>query len=128
MKSCRSRQCLSATTEAFFFARCRHTGRTRARHMKKTGMKTSWTARRGTRLSRLTHEIIEKNKGRPDRTRRDRLGGIPLSQVIRRKIQVIEGVDVPTGSSHHPLPDDLARGIPARMKRTEIPFSIDDKR
>jgi len=57
-------------------------------------------------------------------------GGIPLSQVIRRKIQVIEGVDVPTGFVDITLyRDDLARaGYQARMKRTEIPFSIDDKR
>ena len=53
-----------------------------------------------------------------------------LSQVIRRKIQVIEGVDVPTGFVDITLyRDDLARaGYQARMKRTEIPFSIDDKK
>jgi len=50
--------------------------------------------------------------------------------VIRRKIQVIEGVDVPTGFVDITLyRDDLARaGYQARMKRTEIPFSIDDKK
>ncbi len=50
--------------------------------------------------------------------------------MIRRNIKVIEGVDVPTGFVDITLyRDDLARaGYQTRMKRTEIPFSIDDKR
>ena len=50
--------------------------------------------------------------------------------MIRRKIQVIEGVDVPTGFVDITLyRDDLNRaGYQTRMKRTEIPFSIDDKK
>ncbi len=43
---------------------------------------------------------------------------------------MIEGVDVPTGFVDITLyRDDLARaGYQTRMKRTEIPFSIDDKK
>ncbi|MHB1041190.1 MAG: hypothetical protein ACYC34_12800, partial [Desulfobacteria bacterium] len=51
--------------EAFFFARRRHTGREKvADPMKKSGMKTLLDGKGVERvLSRLTHEIIEKNKG-----------------------------------------------------------------
>jgi len=119
--------------EAFFFARRRHTGRDKgADPMKKTGMKTLLDGKGVERvLSRLTHEIIEKNKGAGQIVLVGiASGGIPLSQVIRGKIQVIEGLDVPTGFVDITLyRDDLARaGYQARMKRTEIPFSIDDKK
>jgi len=100
--------------------------------MKKTGMKILLDGKGVERvLSRLTHEIIEKNKGAGQIVLVGiASGGIPLSQVIRRKIQVIEGVDVPTGFVDITLyRDDLARaGYQARMKRTEVPFSIDDKK
>lgn len=100
--------------------------------MKKTGMKTLLDGKGVERvLSRLTHEIIEKNKGAGQIVLVGiASGGIPLSQVIRGKIRVIEGVDVPTGFVDITLyRDDLARaGYQARMKRTEIPFSIDDKK
>ena len=100
--------------------------------MKKTGTKTLMDGKGVERvLSRLTHEIIEKNKGAGQIVLVGiASGGIHLSQVIRRKIQVIEGVDVPTGFVDITLyRDDLARaGYQARMKRTEVPFSIDDKR
>lgn len=100
--------------------------------MKKTGMKTLMDGKGVERvLSRLTHEIIEKNKGAGQIVLVGiASGGIPLSQVIRRKIQVIEGVDVPTGFVDISLyRDDLARaGYQTRMKRTEIPFSIDDRK
>jgi pyrimidine operon attenuation protein/uracil phosphoribosyltransferase len=100
--------------------------------MKKTGMKSLLDGKGVERvLSRLTHEIIEKNKGAGQIVLVGiASGGIPLSQVIRGKIQVIEGVDVPTGFVDISLyRDDLARaGYQVRMKRTEIPFSIDDKK
>lgn len=100
--------------------------------MKKPGMKTLLDGKGVERvLSRLTHEIIEKNKGAGQIVLVGiASGGIPLSQVIRGKIQVIEGVDVPTGFVDISLyRDDLARaGYQVRMKRTEIPFSIDDRK
>jgi len=119
--------------EAFFFG---PTPAYRPGHeadpMKKTGMKTLLDGKGVERvLSRLTHEIIEKNKGAGQIVLVGiASGGIPLSQVIRGKIQMIEGVDVPTGFVDITLyRDDLARaGYQARMKRTEIPFSIDDKK
>jgi pyrimidine operon attenuation protein/uracil phosphoribosyltransferase len=119
--------------EAFFFDRCRHTGRdTWSDLMKKTGTKTLLDGKGVDRaLSRLTHEILEKNKGAAEIVLVGiASGGIPLSQVIRRKIQVIEGVEVPAGFVDITFyRDDLARaGYQARMKRTEIPFSIDEKK
>ena len=100
--------------------------------MKKIGIKTLLDGKGVERvLSRLTHEIIEKNKGAGEIVLVGiASGGIPLSQVIRRKIHVIEGVEVPTGYVDITLyRDDLSRaGYQAPMKRTEIPFSIDEKK
>lgn len=100
--------------------------------MKKTGTKTLLDGKGVDRaLSRLTHEILEKNKGAAEIVLVGiASGGIPLSQVIRRKIRVIEGVEVPAGFVDITFyRDDLARaGYQARMKRTEIPFSIDEKK
>ena len=82
-------------------------------------------------LSRLTHEILEKNKGASDIVLIGiASGGIPLSRVIRKKILAIEGIEVPAGFVDITLyRDDLARaGYQTRLKRTEIPFSIDEKK
>ncbi len=119
--------------EAFFFARRRRTGREKgANPMKSAGTKILLDGKGVERvLSRLTHEVIEKNKGAGEIVLVGiASGGVPLSDVIRRKIRVIEGVDVPTGFVDITLyRDDLSRaGYQARMKRTEIPFSIDDRK
>ncbi|MGB3399894.1 MAG: bifunctional pyr operon transcriptional regulator/uracil phosphoribosyltransferase PyrR [Candidatus Deferrimicrobiaceae bacterium] len=82
-------------------------------------------------LSRLTHEILEKNKGAEEIVLVGICsGGVPLSRVIQGKIRSIEGVEVPAGYVDITLyRDDLSRaGYQPRLKRTEIPFSIDDKK
>ena len=82
-------------------------------------------------LSRLTHEILEKNRGAEEIVLVGiASGGIPLSRVIRKKILSIEGVEVPAGFVDITLyRDDLAKaGYQTRLKRTEIPFSIDEKK
>jgi pyrimidine operon attenuation protein / uracil phosphoribosyltransferase len=82
-------------------------------------------------LSRLTHEILEKNKGAEELVLVGICsGGVPLSRVIQGKIRSIEGVEVPSGFVDITLyRDDLSRaGYQPRLKRTEIPFSIDDKK
>jgi pyrimidine operon attenuation protein/uracil phosphoribosyltransferase len=82
-------------------------------------------------LSRLTHEILEKNKGASEIVLVGiASGGIPLSRVIRKKILAIEGVEAPAGFVDITLyRDDLSRtGYQTRLKRTEIPFSIDEKK
>lgn len=100
--------------------------------MKKGGRKLILDARGLDRvLSRLTHEILEKNRGADDLVLIGICeGGVPLSKAIQEKIRTIEGIGVPAGYVDITLyRDDLSRaGYQPRLKRTEIPFSIDDKR
>jgi len=82
-------------------------------------------------LSRLTHEILEKNKGAEELVLIGICsGGVPLSRTIQEKIRAIEGVEVPAGYIDITLyRDDLSRaGYQPRLKKTEIPCSIDEKK
>ena len=84
-------------------------------------------------LTRIAHEILERNRGTGDlalvgiRTR-----GVPLARRIAHALRDINHEDVPTGSLDITLyRDDLMRhavGPQPVVRRTEIPFSIDDKR
>jgi pyrimidine operon attenuation protein/uracil phosphoribosyltransferase len=84
-------------------------------------------------LTRIAHEILERNRGTNDlalvgiRTR-----GVPLARRIAHALKDINRQDVPTGSLDITLyRDDLMRhavGPQPVVRRTEIPFSIDDKR
>jgi len=102
----------------------------------------------GRTLARIAHEILERNRGVEDlalvgiRTR-----GVPLARRLARAIREIQrrdpstklgvdpgssAVDIPTGALDITLyRDDLMRtavGAQPVIRRTEIPFSIDDKR
>ena len=89
--------------------------------------------RMGRTLARIAHEILERNRGVEElalvgiRTR-----GVPLARRLARAIREISGHDVPTGTLDITLyRDDLMRhavGPQPLVRRTEIPFSIDDKR
>jgi pyrimidine operon attenuation protein/uracil phosphoribosyltransferase len=82
-------------------------------------------------LSRLTHEIIERNKGAEDIVLVGVCsGGVPLSRAIREKIREIEGVEVPAGYVDITLyRDDLSRTLyQPKLRRTEISFSIDERK
>src|SRR3954467_12416253 len=82
-------------------------------------------------LTRMAHEILERNRGLDEialvgiRTR-----GVPLARRISRSLHDINGDDVPTGALDITLyRDDLMRhavGPQPLVRRTEIPFSIDD--
>ena len=100
--------------------------------MKKVGKKVILDAKGMDRvLSRVTHEILEKNRGAEDIALVGICsGGVPLSRMIQEKIRAIEGVEVPAGYVDITLyRDDLSRaGYQPRLKRTEIPFSIDEKK
>ena len=100
--------------------------------MKKVGKKVILDAKGLDRvLSRVTHEILEKNRGAEDIALVGICsGGVPLSKKIQEKIRAIEGVEVPAGYVDITLyRDDLSRaGYQPRLKRTEIPFSIDEKK
>lgn len=81
-------------------------------------------------ITRLAHEILERNKGTRDlvlvgiRTR-----GAPLAQRIAQKIKEIEGEDIPLGTLDITLyRDDFRRRLRQPIvQQTDIPFSIDDK-
>ena len=82
-------------------------------------------------LTRIAHEIVERNRGVHDiglvgvRSR-----GVPLARRIARSLHDITRDVVPTGALDITLyRDDLMRhqvGPQPLVRRTEIPFSIDD--
>jgi pyrimidine operon attenuation protein/uracil phosphoribosyltransferase len=84
-------------------------------------------------LTRIAHEILERNRGLDElalvgiRTR-----GVPLARRLARSLKEINGDDVPTGALDITLyRDDLMRHpvVPQPVvRRTEIPFSIDDRK
>jgi pyrimidine operon attenuation protein/uracil phosphoribosyltransferase len=87
----------------------------------------------GRSLTRIAHEILERNRGIEElafvgiRTR-----GVPLARRLAHTILDINKHEVPTGALDITLyRDDLMRtavGAQPVIKRTEIPFSIDNKR
>ncbi len=84
-------------------------------------------------LTRIAHEIVERNRGTEGlalvgvRTR-----GVPIARRLAAALAEITGGQVPTGALDITLyRDDLMRsavGPQPLVRRTEIPFSIDDKR
>jgi pyrimidine operon attenuation protein / uracil phosphoribosyltransferase len=84
-------------------------------------------------LTRIAHEILERNRGLDDvalvgiRTR-----GVPLARRLAKLLKEINGDSVQTGALDITLyRDDLMRspvGPQPLVRRTEIPFSIDNRR
>jgi pyrimidine operon attenuation protein / uracil phosphoribosyltransferase len=84
-------------------------------------------------LTRIAHEILERNRDVGTlalvgiRTR-----GVPLARRLARAIHDISGHEVPTGALDITLyRDDLMRsavGPQPIVRRTEVPFQIDDRR
>jgi pyrimidine operon attenuation protein/uracil phosphoribosyltransferase len=90
----------------------------------------------GRTLTRIAHEILERNAAP---ARLDELAlvgirtrGVPIARRLARAIFEINRHEVPTGALDITLyRDDLMRhavGPQPVIKRTEIPFSIDDRR
>ena len=87
----------------------------------------------GRTLMRIAHEVVERNRGIEElalvgvRTR-----GVPMAKRIAANLLEIVNHQVPTGSLDITLyRDDLMRhtvGPQPVLRRTEIPFSIDDRR
>jgi pyrimidine operon attenuation protein/uracil phosphoribosyltransferase len=83
-------------------------------------------------LTRIAHEIVERNRGVENvalvgvRSR-----GVPLARRIGQALREITGDEVVTGALDITLyRDDLMRhqvGPQPLVRRTEIPFSIDDR-
>ena len=89
------------------------------------------SAAMGRAITRIAHEILEKNKGTDDlvligiRTR-----GVPLAERLAAKIEEIEGIKLPTGILDITLyRDDLSTVAQQPIvHRTEIPFDITGKK
>jgi len=87
----------------------------------------------GRTLTRISHEIVERNRGVEDvvligvRTRGDH-----LARRLARSLRDISGHDIPTGALDITLyRDDLMRqavGPKAIVRKTDIPFSIDGRK
>src|SRR5438128_1369808 len=87
----------------------------------------------GRSLARIAHEILERNRGLEElaligiRTR-----GVPIARRLAQLIHDVSHADVPTGALDITLyRDDLMRhavGAQPLIRKTEIPFSIDDRR
>ena len=87
----------------------------------------------GRTLTRIAHEILERNRGVEElalvgiRTR-----GVPIAKRLAKAIHEINGHEIPTGALDITLyRDDLMRtavGAQPVIRKTEIPFSIDNKR
>jgi len=84
----------------------------------------------GRALTRIAHEIVERNKGITDIALVGiRTAGVPLAQRLQKLIRNIEEADVPLGELDITLyRDDLAirKGQPI-LKKTDISFHISDK-
>lgn len=81
-------------------------------------------------LTRMAHEIIEKNKGTKDLALIGiRTGGVPLSERLQKQIANVEGIMLPNGILDINLyRDDWSnlRQHPV-IRKTDISFSVDNK-
>jgi len=83
-------------------------------------------------LTRIAHEIMERNRGVENLALVGiRARGVPIADRIAAALKELTGIDVPTGALDITLyRDDLMRhavGPQPVIRRTEIPFSIDDR-
>src|SRR5205823_1842788 len=90
----------------------------------------------GRTLTRIAHEILERTTAQRGLDELALVGirtrGVPIARRIAHAIHDINGHEVPTGALDITLyRDDLMRhavGPQPLVRKTEIPFSIDDKR
>ena len=90
------------------------------------------TDRMGRTLTRIAHEIVERNRGLEALALVGiRSRGEHLARRLANRLQEITGRTIPTGALDITLyRDDLMRhavGPQPLVRRTDIPFSIDDK-
>jgi len=83
-------------------------------------------------LARIAHEILERNRGVEDLAFIGiRARGVPIAERLAAQILALSGVAVPSGALDITLyRDDLMRHAVAPqpvIRRTDIPFSLDDK-
>jgi pyrimidine operon attenuation protein/uracil phosphoribosyltransferase len=83
-------------------------------------------------ITRMAHEVLERNRGVEDLAFVGiRARGVPIAERLATEIAALSGVRVPTGALDITLyRDDLMRhavGLQPVVRRTEIPFSLDDR-
>jgi pyrimidine operon attenuation protein/uracil phosphoribosyltransferase len=84
-------------------------------------------------ITRMAHEILERNRNVDGLALIGiRARGVPIAQRLARELHGLTGVTVPTGALDITLyRDDLMRPSVAPqqpvIRRTEVPFSLDDK-
>ena len=81
-------------------------------------------------VTRIAHEIIERNKGVEDVALvRVRRRGEPIARMLQQLIQRFEGVRVPVGTVDITFyRDDLThKTLDPMLNRTEIPFPVAEK-
>ncbi len=80
-------------------------------------------------VTRITHEILEQNKGGEKLALIGiRTGGDHLATLLRARINEIEGLDVPLGAVDITMyRDDLASRGNLPIGKTDIPFHLDGK-
>lgn len=81
-------------------------------------------------LSRISHEIVEKNRGAKDLVLVGIMNrGVPLAKRIAKFISQYEKENVPVGALDVSLyRDDLSKkGEYVTVRKSDMPFSIDDK-
>ena len=83
-------------------------------------------------LARIAHEIVERNRSLDDVALIGiRARGVPIAERLAAELAQITGIRVPTGALDITLyRDDLRRpavGPQPMIRRTDVPFSIDDK-
>ena len=82
-------------------------------------------------LTRVAYEILEKNRGVEDMVLVGiQTGGVFLAERLKKKISRIEGMDIPMGVLDITLyRDDLrTSNKKPRLGKTDIPFSLDNKK
>ena len=82
-------------------------------------------------VTRIAHEIVERNNGTDELVLIGlRSRGVDLARRIAKELKVIDGADVPVGALDVTLyRDDLDRvGPQPVVRKTEIPFSVNEKR
>lgn len=82
-------------------------------------------------LTRIAHEVLEKNKGVDDLVLVGiRTGGVHLARQLASRLEEIEGVRLPVGEVDITLYRDDIKGQSAHLPvgKTDIPFSVEGKR
>lgn len=81
-------------------------------------------------LTRIAHEILERNKGIADLVLVGiRSGGAYLAGELKKRIAAIEGEEVPLGTVDITMyRDDLGTRGALPIGKTDIPFSLDDQK